>query len=156
MIVPCYYIICFGCLMGFNMLFYIIFGTNLLNDGPVPVSVFAYFRVLQKRNTKQSPNGIKPLWWSFLDWKQTRILGDEVGDVTRRPRGRRVRPGGRHTPTLVGSPGLSRSISDTPWASSGPKISSMKFQVNWTLFDFPFLRYSKTRKKNRNWHWTLG
>ena len=26
--------------MGFNMLFYIIFGTNLLTGGPVPVSVF--------------------------------------------------------------------------------------------------------------------
>ena len=30
-----------------------------------------------------------------------------------------------------------------------PKISSVKFQVNWTLFDFPFLRYSKTRKKQK-------
>ena len=55
--------------------------------------------------------------------------------------------GGGRAPTLVGSPGLSWSISDTPWASSGPKISSMKFQVNWTPLDFPFLRYSKTRKK---------
>ena len=34
-------------------------------------------------------------------------------------------------PTLVGSLGLSWSNSDTPWASSGPKISSVKFQVNW-------------------------
>ena len=39
--------------MGFNKLFYIIFGTNLLTEGLVPVSVFfAYFRVLQKKNTK--------------------------------------------------------------------------------------------------------
>ena len=39
--------------MGFNMLFYIIFGTILLTGGPVSVSVFfAYFRVSQKRNTK--------------------------------------------------------------------------------------------------------
>ena len=52
-------------------------------------------------------------------------------------------------PTLVGSPGLFWSNSDTPWASSGPKISSMKFQVNWTPFDFSFLRYSKTRKKQK-------
>ena len=36
-----------------------------------------------------------------------------------------------------------------------PKICSVKFQLNWTPFDFPFLRYSKTRK-NRNWHWALG
>ena len=26
-----------------------------------------------------------------------------------------------------------------------PKMSSMKFQVNWTPFDFPFLRNPKTR-----------
>ena len=59
-------------------------------------------------------------------------------------------------PRGVGAPppswavtGLSWSISDTPWASSGPKISFVKFQVNWTLFDFPFLRYSKTRKKQK-------
>ena len=39
--------------MGFNMLFYIVVGTNLLTKGPVPVYVFfAYFSVLQKRNTK--------------------------------------------------------------------------------------------------------
>ena len=30
-----------------------------------------------------------------------------------------------------------------------PKISSVKFQVNWTPFNFPFLRYSKTRKKQK-------
>ena len=30
-----------------------------------------------------------------------------------------------------------------------PKISSVKFQVNWTPFDFPLLRYSKTRKKQK-------
>ena len=62
--------------------------------------------------------------------------------------GGRAQGGGR-APTLVVNPGLSWSISDTPWASSGPKISSMKFQVNWTLFDFPFLRYSKTTKKQK-------
>ena len=40
--------------MGFNMLFYIIFGTNLLTEGPVPIPFFAYFSVLQKRNTKRN------------------------------------------------------------------------------------------------------
>ena len=62
---------------------------------------------------------------------------------------RAVHEVGGHAPTRVGSPGLSWSISDTPWASSGPKISFVKFQVNWTPFDFPFLRYSKTVKKQK-------
>ena len=78
---------------GFNMLFYIIFGTNLLTGGPVLVSVFfAYFRVLQKRDTKWSANGMKPSRWSFLDRKETGRLGDEVGDAMRRARGRRACP----------------------------------------------------------------
>ena len=40
---------------GFIIHFYIIFETNLLTGGPVLVSVlFAYFRVMQKRNTKRN------------------------------------------------------------------------------------------------------
>ena len=70
-----------------------------------------------------------------------------VGGPPGCPQGRGRAHGGGRAPTLVGSPRLSWSNSDTPWASSGPKISSVKFQVNWNLFDFPFLRYSKTRKK---------
>ena len=45
--------------MGFNMLFYIIFGTNLLTGGPVPVAVFCLFFTSQKINTKRSPNAAK-------------------------------------------------------------------------------------------------
>ena len=56
--------------------------------------------------------------------------------------------GGR-APTLVVALRLFWPISDTPWASSGTKIISMKFKVNWTPFGFPFLRYSKTRKKQK-------
>ena len=35
--------------MGFNMLFYIIFGTNLLNEGPVPVSFFCLFQCFAEK-----------------------------------------------------------------------------------------------------------
>ena len=72
-----------------------------------------------------------------------------VGGCPVCPRGRGRAQGGGRAPTLVGNSGLSWSISDTPWASSGPKISSVKFQVNWTPSGFPFLRYSKTRKKQK-------
>ena len=37
------------------MLFYIIFGTNILTEGPVQIAVFfAYFSVSQKRNIKRN------------------------------------------------------------------------------------------------------
>ena len=85
--------------MGFIMHFYIIFGTNLLTEGPVQIVVFfAYFSVSQKRNIKWSPNGMKPSRGSFLEQTQSRRLGVEVKEAMRRPRGRRARPGGRRAP----------------------------------------------------------
>ena len=55
------------------ILFYFIFGTNLLTQSPVSVSVFSLFWVSQKRNAKRSPNGIK-LYKDF-SWTR-RHLGD--------------------------------------------------------------------------------
>ena len=45
----CYYIIHLGCLMGFTMHFYIIFGTNLLTQSPVPVPVFPLFQCFEEK-----------------------------------------------------------------------------------------------------------
>ena len=42
--------------MGFNMHFYIIFGTNLLPGGPVPVSVFFPILVFHRKGIS---NGIQ-------------------------------------------------------------------------------------------------
>ena len=80
--------------MGFTMHFYIIFGTNLLTEGPVQIAFFAYFSVSQKRHIKRSPNGMKPSGESFLEQTQSRRLGMDVKEATRRPRNRRARPGG--------------------------------------------------------------
>ena len=54
-------------LMGFILYFYIIFGTNLLTQGPVQIAFFAYFSVSRKRNIKGSPNGMKPSGAWFLE-----------------------------------------------------------------------------------------
>ena len=99
-------------LTGFILHFYIIFGTNLLTQGSVQIAVFfAYFSVSQKRNIKQSPNGMKPSRGSFLEQTQSRRLGVDVKEATRRPRGREARPGGRRAPTLVGPSWLHRPTS---------------------------------------------
>ena len=88
----CYYIMHLGCLMGFILHFYIIFGTNLLTGGPAHIVVFfAYFSVPQKRNIKRSPNGMKPLGELFLERKQSRRLGVDVTEASRWPRGREAR-----------------------------------------------------------------
>ena len=76
-------------------------------------------------------------------------IGNKSGGSPRRPQGRGTRPGVGHAPTLVGASGLFWSISDTPWASSGPKIISVKFQVNWTPFGFAFSAILKNREKTK-------
>ena len=92
LIVPCYYIIYFGCLMGFIMHFYIIFGTNLLTEGPMQIAIFfAYFSVSKKMNIKRSPNAMKPSGAWFLEQTWSRGLGVDVKESTRRPRGRGAR-----------------------------------------------------------------
>ena len=78
--------------MGFTLHFYIIFGTNLLT-GPARLAVFfAYFSVSKKRNIKWSPNVMKPSGAIFLEQTQSRTLGVDVKQQTRRPRGCPVRP----------------------------------------------------------------
>ena len=94
----------FWMFMGFIIHFYIIFGTNLLTQSPVPVSVFSpCFSVSQKRNIKRSPNGMKPSGKLFLERKKSRGLGVHVREDSRWPRGREARPTPLGAPpTLVG------------------------------------------------------
>ena len=85
--------------MGFIIHFYIIFGTNLLTEGPLQIAIFfAYFSVSQKRNIKRNPNGMKPSRGSFLEQTQSRRLGVDIKEAARKPRGREARPG------VVGAP----------------------------------------------------
>ena len=41
--------------MGFNMLFYIIFGTNLLPEGPVQIVVFCLFQCFAEKEYQTEP-----------------------------------------------------------------------------------------------------
>ena len=50
--------------MGFNMLFYIIFGTNLLTGGPVPVSVFCLFQCFAEKEYQTEWNLCDDLSWT--------------------------------------------------------------------------------------------
>ena len=89
--------------MGFTLHFYIILGTNLLTGGPTQIAVFfAYFSVSQKRNNKRSPNGMKPSGEIFLEQTLSRRFGVDVKKEARRPRGMRVRLGGRCAPHPCG------------------------------------------------------
>ena len=75
--------------MGFIMHFYIIFGTNLLTEGTVQIAVFLPVSVFRRKGIS---NGMKHSRGSFLEQTQSRRLGVDVKEATRRPRGREARP----------------------------------------------------------------
>jgi hypothetical protein len=75
-----------------------------------------------------------------------------VGDKSRGPTRRRQGWGGAlggGPSTLVVASGLFSEIFSFQYFLYFPKIFSVDFQVNWIPFDIPFLRSSKTRKKQK-------
>ena len=75
--------------------------------------------------TEACGGGTPDLGYVLEVWVYIRGVGDgkKSGGSPRRPQGR----GLGVPPTLVGASGLFWPISDTPWASSGPKIISVNF-----------------------------
>src|SRR3954470_6811131 len=65
-----YYIIHLGCLMGFTMHFYIIFGTNLLTQSPVPVPVFPLFQCFEEKEYQTESKRNETFWRSYF-WKES-------------------------------------------------------------------------------------
>ena len=53
--------------MGFTMHFYIIFGTNLLTQSPVPVSVFSLVSVFRKKEYQTEWNLRERDFWNERD-----------------------------------------------------------------------------------------
>ena len=68
--------------MGFIMHFYIIFGTNLLTEGPVQIAIFLPISVFHRKGIS---NGMKPSGEFFLEQTWSRRLGVEVKKEARRP-----------------------------------------------------------------------
>ena len=140
------YYLLFWTILGFIFHFYIIFGTNLLNQSLVPVSVFPLFRVSQKRNIKRSPNRMKPSGAIFLEQTWSRGLGVDVKQQRRRPRGCPARP-----PTSWPSGSFSYVGSKSPGSCSFQKSRSWRFHSVWTPFDIPFLRNTEIGNKTTIW-----
>ena len=126
----------FWMLMGFILHFYIIFGTNLLTQGPVQIVFFAYFSVSQKRNIKQNPIGMKPSGELFLEQTWSRGLGVDIKQSTMQPWGRgRAYPLGAPS-TLVGPPLLHRGTSSSYIYPHTPKHPGAPLKPNSTAATF--------------------
>ena len=74
--------------MDFIKHFYIIFGTNLLTQSPVPVSVFSLFLSIAEKENQTESNWSETSRNLFLERKQPRRLGVYVREATRKARGR--------------------------------------------------------------------
>jgi hypothetical protein len=70
--------------MGFNMLFYIIFGTNLLTGGPVSVSVFLPTLEFCRKGI---PNGVQTEWNLCDDLSWTESKPEDLELKSKMPRG---------------------------------------------------------------------
>ena len=89
--------------MGFNMLFYIIFGTNLLTEDPVLVSIFLPILVFYRKGIS---NGVQMEWnlCEDLSWTKSNPEDLELKSGTLQgshEAGGRARRG-RRAPTLMG------------------------------------------------------
>jgi hypothetical protein len=88
--------------------FYIIFGTNILIQCPMPVPVFCLIFVSQKIHIKRSPNAIKfygELFWNICDFWEVESMQTETHMLHKAtvhaPLGRTVMPFG-HTVSRLG------------------------------------------------------
>ena len=75
------YYLLFWTLLGFIIHFYIIFGTNLLTEGPMSVSVF--FPILEF-SKKWIPNGVQTEWnlHDDLSWIESKLEDLEMKSET--------------------------------------------------------------------------
>ena len=135
----------FWMFMGFIMHFYIIFGTNLLTQNPVPVPVFSLVSVFRRKGIS---NGVETEWnlleKLFLEGKQPGRLGVHVKKATRKKRGRGALPPPSWPPRW-----LLDFHSKSSRSRSFQKSRSRRFHSVWTPFDIPFLRNTKTREKQK-------
>ena len=118
------YYILFWMFNGLYYTLYIIFGTNLLTEGPMPVSVF--LRILEFRR-KGIWNRIQMEWnlHESYFWNK-RDPGDLEWTSRKKQGGHKVggcAQGGRRTPTLVGPSQLPRRTSSSYMYPYTPKTS---------------------------------
>ena len=138
----CYYLIHRRCFICIYMLFYTIFGTNLLTKIPVLVSVFSLYLSFTKKEYQTESNWRANFWRFFMDQKKPMEHRRWTRRVPSRPRGWRARPLPRAflvasltwTPSLLG-------------CFPSKNNFSRRFHSVSTPFDIPFLRNTETKEK---------
>ena len=107
------------------------FGTNILTQSPVPVSVFPCFRVSQKRKIKRSPTDLKLHGTYFLTRRSPRSIRDGPEESrAAHEGGGRAHPPGR-APCLVDSP-------EVHWRTSSSHIYPYTLKTPGSTIDREF------------------
>ena len=145
--------------MGFNMLFYIIFGTNLLTGGPVPYPIF--LPILEFRR-KWIPNGVQTEWNLRDDLSWTKSNPEDLESKSGTPRGGHEAggraQGGRRAPTLVGPLWLHRPTSfayiysytlKTSGSTTKPYFHRRNLLYPWDPILGPFLALRRRGNRSR-------
>ena len=86
--------------MSFIKHFYIIFGTNLLTQSPVPIPVFPLFQCFEEKEYQTELKRNETFWRSYF-WKESNP-GD-LESTSRKKRGRHEAGG---TPSPLGAPSI--------------------------------------------------
>ena len=113
------YYLLFWMLMGLFIHFYIIFGTNLLTQGPVQIVVFCLFQCFAEKEYQTESKRNETFGSVIFGTSVIQRTWSDVKQPTRIPRGRGARPSGGAPPTLM-------TASFVPWS---------RVQVSWITFD---------------------
>ena len=124
MIVPCYYITCFGCLWALSYTIISFFGTNLLTGDPARIAVFCLFQYFEEKEY-QTESKRNETFGSVIFGtnviQRTWSASQEATEVATRGEGAPT-PTGR-TPCLVGPSGGHRCTSSSYIYLRNPKTS---------------------------------
>ena len=152
--------------MGFTKHFYIIFGTNLLTEGPVQIAVFfAYFSVSQKKNIKRNETFGSVISGTNViqrTWSGRQERSEEATRQEGAPRG------ARRVPTLMGPTELHRRNSftyiysytlKTSGGATKPCFQRRNLLYPWDPILGPFLalrrRGNRSRRASTSTPWPL-
>ena len=140
----------FWTILGFIFHFYIIFGTNLLTEGPVQIAVFCLFQCFAEKEyqTESKRNetfrrvifGTNMIQWTWSPCKATNVESTRQGGAL----------------PSRGRLGCFLTCTPSPLDHVRSKNNSPEGFIPFGLCLIFLFCETLKQGKNRNWHWALG
>ena len=132
--------------MSFILHNYIIFGTNLLTEGPARIAIFCLFQCFEEKEYQTESKRNETFRSVIFGTNVIQGLGVQVKKQPRLPRDRRAPPLSGTPPTTWPPPLFLDVRSKSPGSCSVRKSRSRRFHSVWTPFDIPFLQNTEIGK----------